>query len=115
MTRSVSIKVLWGIIFDIRCFIISRLPHIGAVAVRDGIHNPFSQILGRRVEVKHLVDIGMVNLPMNQALDLGEIAHHAIAVEFLGAAIHVNLPVVAMQVLTFALVVEIELMAGGYF
>jgi hypothetical protein len=33
---------------------------------------------------------------MDQALDFGEIANHAIAVKLLGTAIHIDLPVVAM-------------------
>ena len=56
----------------------------------------------------------MVDLPVNQSLDLSEVAHHAIAVKLFGTAIHIDLPVVAMQVLAFALVVEVKLMAGGY-
>ena len=115
ITQSVLIKVLWGFILDVGSLVVARLPHISAVAVRDGIHNPFGQVLSRRVEVKHLVDVGMVNLAVNQSLDLGEVAHHAIAVELLAAAIHVDLPVVTMKVLAFALIVEVKLMAGGYF
>ena len=110
-----SIKTLRCIILDIGGLVVARLPHIGAVAVRDGVDNPFGQVLSRRIEVQHLVDVGMVDLAVNQALDLGEVAHHAVAVELLATAIHVDLPVVAMQVLAFALVVEVKLMAGGYF
>jgi hypothetical protein len=110
-----SIKILWRVILDVGGFIVARLPHIGAVAVRDGIHNPLSQVLGCRIEVQDFVDIGMVDLSVYQALNLGKIAHHAIAVELLATAIHVDLPVVAMQVLALALIIEIKLMAGGYF
>ena len=114
-----SIKVLRGIVLDVGGLVVARLPHIGAVAVRDGVDNPLGQVLSRRVEVQHLIDVGMVDLGMvdlavYQALDLGEIAHHAVAVELLATAIHIDLPVVAMQVLAFALIVEIKLMAGGY-
>ena len=110
-----SIKILWFIILDVGGFVVARLPNISAVAVRDGIHNPFGQILGCRIEVQDFVDIGMVDLSVYQALDFGEVAHHAIAVELFGTAIHIDLPVVAMQVLAFALIVEIKLMACGYF
>ena len=110
-----SIKILWRIILDVRSLVVARLPHIGAVAVRDSIHNPLGQVLGRRIEVQDLIDVGMVNLSVNQTFDFGEITHHAIAVELLAAAIHVDLPVVAVQVLALALVVEVKLMAGGYF
>ena len=110
-----SIKILWRVILDVRSLVVARLPHISAIAVRNGIHNPFGQILRRRIEVQHLVDISVVDFTMNQTFDFGEIAHHAIAVELLATAIHVNLPVVAMQVLALALIVEVKLMACGYF
>ena len=110
-----SIKILWRVILDVGGFVVARLPYIGAVAVRDSIHNPLGQVLSRRIKVQDLIDIGMVNLTVNQTFDFGEIAHHAIAVELFGTAIHIDFPVVAMQVLAFALVVEVKLMAGGYF
>ena len=110
-----SIKILWCIVLDVGSLVVARLPHISTVAVRDGVDNPLGQVLGRRVEVKYLIDVGMVNLSVNQALDFGEVAHHAIAVELLATAIHIDLPVVAVQVLAFALIVEIKLMACGYF
>ena len=110
-----SIKILRRVVLDVGSLVVARLPHIGAVAVRDGVHNPLGQVLSRRVEFEDLVDVGMVNLAVNQTLDFGEIAHHTIAVEIFSAAIHIDLPVVAMQVLAFALIVEIELMACGYF
>ena len=110
-----SIKILWRVILDVGGFVVARLPHISAVTVRDSIHNPLGQVLSRRVEVQDLIDIGVVDLAVNQTFDFGEIAHHAIAVELLATAIHVNLPVVAMQVLAFALIVEVKLMACGYF
>lgn len=109
------IKVLRSVVLDIGSLIVARLPHISAVAVRDGIHNPLGQVLGRRVEVQHFIDIGMIYLSVNQALNLSEVAHHAVAVKFLGTAIHIDLPVVAVQVLAFALIVEVKLMAGGDF
>ena len=70
------------------------------------------QVLSRRVEIEHLVDVGMVNLAVDHLFDQGEVAHHAVAVELLSTAIHVDLPVVAVQVLALALVIEIKLMAG---
>ena len=110
-----SIKILRRIVLDVGGLVVARLPHIGAVAVRNGIDNPFGQGLGRRVEVADIFDVGMVDLAMNQALDLGEVTHHTIAVELFTTAIDVDFPIVAVQVLAFALVVEIKLMAGGYF
>ena len=83
----ISIKILWCIVLDVGSLVVARLPHISTVAVRDGVDNPLGQVLGRRVEV----------------------------LELFSTAIDVNLPIVAVQVLAFALIVEIELMAGGYF
>ena len=51
MTRSVSIKVLRGVILDVGGLVVARLPHIGAVAVRDGVDNPFGYVLGGRIEI----------------------------------------------------------------
>ena len=110
-----SIKVLRCVVLDVGSLVVARLPYIGAIAVRDGVDNPLGQILGRGVEIENLVDIGVVYLPVNQTLDFGKVAHHAVAVEFLGAAIHVYFPVVAMQVLALALIVEIKLMTSRYF
>ena len=115
MTQSVLIKVLRSVVLDVGSLVVARLPYIGAIAVRDSVDNPLGQVLGSRVEVKHLVDVGMVNLTMYQSLDLSKVAHHAVAVKLLSTAIHIDLPVVAVQVLAFALVVEVKLMAGGYF
>lgn len=95
-SRVFLFKVLGSIVLDVGGLVVARLPHIGTVAVRDGVDNPLGQVLGRRVEVEHLVDVGMVDLAVYQALDLGEVAHHAIAVKLLGPAIHIDLPVVAM-------------------
>ena len=114
MTK-ISIKILWCIVLDVGSLVVARLPHISAVAVRDSVDNPLGQILGCRIEIQDLIDVGMVNLTVNQALNLGEVAHHAIAVELFGTAIHIDLPVVAMQVLALALIVEIKLVTCGYF
>ena len=110
-----SIKILWGVVLDVGSLVVARLPHIGTVAIWNGIHNPLGQVLGCRIEVKDLIDVSMVDLAMDQTLDFGEIANHAIAVELFGTAIHIDLPVVAMQVLAFALIVEIKLVTCGYF
>ena len=109
----ISIKVLRSIVLDVGGLVVARLPHVGAVAVRDSVDNPFGQVLGSRIEVKDLVDVGMVDLAVYQALDLGKVAHHAVAVQLLGAAIHIHFPIVAVQVLALAFVVEVELVAGG--
>ena len=108
-------KILRSVVFDVGSLVVARLPHIGAVAVRNGVDNPFGQVLRRRIEVQDLVEVRMVNLAVDQAFDFGEVAHHAVVVQLFGAAIHVDLPVVAMEILAFALIVEVELVARGYF
>ena len=79
---------------------------VGELRVKTG------KVLRRGIEVKHLINVGMIDLAMDQPFDLCKVAHHAVTVELLSPAIHINLPVVAMKVLAFALVVEIELMAS---
>ena len=101
------IKVLRRVVLDVRGLVVARLPHIGAVAVRNSVDNPFGQVLSSGIEVQHVVDVGMVDLAVDHFFDQGKVAHHAIAVKLLGAAIHIDLPVMAMQVLTLAFVIEI--------
>ena len=91
-----SIKIPWCIVLDVGSLVVARLPHISAVAVRDSVDNPLGQVLGCRIEIQDLIDVGMVYLTVNQALNLGEVAHHTIAVELFGTAIHIDLPVVTM-------------------
>ena len=110
-----SVKILWGIVLDVGSLVVARLPNVGTVAIRDRIDNPAGQILRRRVEVQYLVDVGMVYLSVYQAFDFGKVTHHAIAVKLFGPAIHIDLPVVTMQVLAFTLIVEIKLVTCGYF
>ena len=113
--RYILVEILGGVIGNIGGLVVARLPHIGTVAVGHRIDNPAGQVLGRRVEIEHLVQVAVVDLPVDQSLDLGEVAHHAVAVQFLGTAIDVDLPVVAVEVLALALVIEVQLVAGGYF
>ena len=76
------------VILDVGRFVVTRLPNIGAVAVRDGVDNPTSQILGSRIEIQHLVEVRVVYLAVDQTLDFREVAHHAVVVQLFGAAIH---------------------------
>lgn len=48
-------KILHGIVHNVGCLVVARLPHICTVAVGHRIHNPFGQIFGRGVEVKYFV------------------------------------------------------------
>lgn len=107
-----SIKILRCVVFNIRCLVVTRLPHIGTVAVRHNIHNPVSQVFRRGVEVEHFVDVSMVDFTVDKLFNQGKITHHAIAVESLSTTIHGDFPIMAMEVFTFAFIVEIELMAG---
>ena len=49
------LKILHGIVHNVGCLIVARLPHIRPIAVGHRIHNPLGQILGRRVEVEFFV------------------------------------------------------------
>ena len=115
MMRYISVEILGGVIRNIGGFVVARLPHIGTVAVGHRIDNPAGQILRRRVEIEHIVQITMVYLPVNQPFDFGKVADHAVAVQLFGAAIDIDLPVVTVEVLALALIIEVELVAGGYF
>ena len=113
--RYILVEILGGVIGNIGGLVVARLPHIGTVAVGHRIDNPAGQVLGRRVEIEHLVQVAMIYLPVDQSFDFREVAHHAVAVQLFGTAIDVDLPVVAVEVLALALVIEVELVARGYF
>ena len=98
-------------IFLICRHVVAALPHLGAVAIGHSVHNPACDVLGCGVELQHLVEVFVVDVVVNHALDGGEVTHHAVAVEFTRAAAHVNHPVVAVQRLALTFIVEIELVA----
>ena len=52
----------------------------------------------------------MVETFLYKSLDVGEVYHHSVAVQFARLAINGDDPVVAMQVLTLALVRELKAM-----
>lgn len=61
--------------------IAEALLHRSLIALREEIHEPSSDILGSRIEIKHLVEIGMIHLAMHRFLDMGEIDNHTILVQ----------------------------------
>ena len=78
--------------------------------------NPFTDILGSRVEVEYLVEVGMVHLAVYGFLDVCEVFHHSVLVEFVPAdEEYFYLPVVSMHAAALALVAELERVGCGYF
>lgn len=61
--------------------IAEALLHRSLIALREEIYEPSSYIFGGRIEIKHLVEIGVIHLAMHRFLDMGEIYHHAILVQ----------------------------------
>ena len=57
----------------------------------------------------------MVKEIEHRALYIGEIYHHTVRVQLLGAAVDGNNPVVAMNRCTLALVVEFKTVCGRFF
>ena len=80
------------------------LLHAYLIAVLHMVADPFGDVLCRRIDVQYLINILMVESVLHHTLDVREVRHHAIAVQFLGFAIHHNNPVMTMQRLTFTLV-----------
>ena len=72
------------------------------IAVLYMVADPARDILGRRIDVQHLVDILMIEGVLYDFLDVGEIGHHAILIQLLRLAIDDNDPVMAVQVLALA-------------
>mgnify|MGYP006964220845 CR=1 FL=1 len=50
--------------------IAEALLHRSLIALREEIHEPSSDILGGRIEIKHLVEIGVIHLAMHRFLDM---------------------------------------------
>ena len=80
------------------------------IAVLYMVADPARDILGRRIDVQHLVDILMIEGVLYDFLDVGEIGHHAILIQLLRLAIDDNDPVMAVQVLALAFVRQHQVM-----
>ncbi len=105
-----------SLIFNfVGCLIVLTLYHIHAPGCGDLLTYPSGNVLGCGIEGENLVEIGVVESVGNLLLDVGEVGHHAVFVELAGAAVDGDQPIVAVDLLTLALVRELELVAGGYF
>ena len=69
---------------------------------------PAGDVLRCGVEIEDVVEIAVIQLVVDQFLDVGEIVDHAVLVQGLGPAVYGHDPVVAVQPLAFAVVVERE-------
>lgn len=84
--------------------------HRCLIALWEEIHEPSSDILGGRIEIKHLIEIGVIHLAMHRFLDMGEIDNHTILVQLSAHEKEFNLPVMTMQTAALTLVTEGERM-----
>ena len=83
------------------------------IAVLHVVANPAGDIFRRRVDVQHFVDVLVVKGIFDYFLDMREIRHHAVCIQFFRLAIDDDDPVMTMQVLAFALVTQHEIMRRG--
>ena len=77
------------------------------------VANPASDILCRRINIQHFVDILMVKRAFYDALDMRKIRYHTVLIQFFGFAIDDDFPVVSMQILAFAFVAQFQIMSRG--
>ena len=68
------------------------------------VTNPLGDVLCRGIDIHHIVEILVVKLIFDDTLDVSEISYHSILIECLGLAVNSNQPIVAVQVLTLALI-----------
>ena len=80
-----------------------------------GVANPFGDIFCRRIEVEDIVQVLMVHLGMDQFLDFLKIDDHAVAVQCFGLAGHIDDPVMSMEMLALAFIVEDQVVGSGHF
>ena len=85
----------------IACYVALALLHDGLIALRNLIYTPTGNILGRRIERKHFVQVFVVHLTFNLSFYLGEVDYHAILVQFPGLAEQGDDPIVTMKILAF--------------
>ena len=74
---------------------------------------PAGDVLCRGVAGKHFVQVPVVQLMLHLFFDVGEVGHHAVSVQFAGAAMNSDDPVVAVQVFAFAGIGESQAVGGG--
>jgi len=71
--------------------------------------NPARHVFGGGTEVEDLVHIAVIQFVLHPLFDVGEIGHHAILVEFFGAAVDRDDAIVPVRAIAFTLVVEMQL------
>ena len=57
------------LVFDIGCHVVSRLPHVGTVAVGHSFNYPMSDVLGCWVELENFVQVFVVDVIVDELLD----------------------------------------------
>lgn len=96
-------------------YITLALLHADLVAILHMVANPTGDILGRRIDrSKDFVDILMVEGVLHNLLDMREVGHHTILVEFARTAIDRDHPIVSVQILALGFVAERQVMCRRY-
>ena len=83
------------------------------VAVLHVVAYPAGDVLGGRIDIQHLVDVLVVESVLDHPLDVREVSHHAVLVEFARLAIDDDNPIVPVQGFAFALIREVEIVGSG--
>lgn len=91
--------------FDVAGNVALRFLESYLVAVRYLVRNPVSEVFGRRIKVKHFVEVPVVHFVCQHFLDVAEVNNHSVFVKLFGTAVDGNDTVVAVQALAFAFVV----------
>ena len=88
--------------------------HFGLVAFRNLFGTPPGYVLGCGVERQDFVEKSVVEQAVDFLLDVCEVAYHTVFVECARLAVYGDVPVVSVQVGTFAFVVQVEAVAGRH-
>ena len=111
-----ELYTLYFVLVDDSSSVSEAFLYVNLVACVELFDNPFTDILGSRIEVENLVEVGMIHLAVYDFLDVSEVFHHTVLVEFVPAdEENFYLPVVSMHTAALAFVAELERVGSGYF
>ena len=89
--------------------------HRRLVTFRNLLRDPPRDILRRRVERQHVIEVAVVERVMDALLYAREVTDHPVGVEALGTAVDGHNPVVAVDIGAFALIRKLEAVGTRYF
>ena len=111
-----ELYTLYFVLVDDSSCVSEAFLYVNLVSCVELFDNPFTDILGSRIEVENLVEVGMIHLAVYDFLDVSEVFHHTILVEFVPAdEENFYLPVVSMHAAALAFVAELKRVGSGYF